>query len=359
LAASLAACGARDSAPPPPPRPALTVTAAQPIVATWPIQILANGDISAWQEAMVSSDVQSLRLAEVRADVGDTVKAGQVLAVFDDEPVKIDIAQARAALAQAQAAANMAHGDAERARDLRGSGAMSEQHVTQYLATELSTQAQAAAAKAALAAQTLRLTRTRVLAPDDGVISARSATVGAVIGPGGELFRLIRQGRMEWRAELTDAELERIAIGDPARIILADGRTVTGTVRMVAPTVNAHTRTGLAYVDLPTDAAVRPGVYARGEFNLGERSALTVPLQSVVMREAFNYIFQMEADGSVRQVKVDTGRRIGERIEILTGLAGNASVVTIGAGFLNDGDRVRVVEDLPSAASTAAANTAQ
>jgi RND family efflux transporter MFP subunit len=356
LAALLAGgCGSHDDAATRP-RAALAVTEARPRLENWPIQIVANGNIEAWQEALIGADVQALRLAEVRADVGDVVRAGQVLAVFDDETVKIDVAQARAALAQAEAAVAAARDNAVRARALRGSGAMSEQSVTQYLTSEQTALAQAAAARAALAAQRLRLTRTRVVSPDDGVISARSATVGAVFGPGGELFRLIRQGRLEWRAELTDAELERIPAGAPARLTLADGRTVEGTVRRVAPTVNAHTRTGLAYVDLPPAAAIRAGMFARGVFMLGDSPALTVPLQAVSMREAFSYVFRLEADGvTVRQTKVETGRRAGDRLEIVAGLAAEARIAAAGAGFLNDGDRVRVVAELPPVAAEAPA----
>ncbi|MDR2031014.1 MAG: efflux RND transporter periplasmic adaptor subunit [Azoarcus sp.] len=352
-AALLAACGSRDDAARAP-RPALAVTVVRPAVETWPIRVSANGNIAAWQEAIIGSDVQALRLTEVRVDVGDAVTAGQILAAFDDEPVKIDVAQAKAALAQAHAAVKAARENATRARELRGSGALSEQLVTQYLTTEQSALAQSAAAKAALAAQELRLARTRVLAPDDGVISARNATVGAVSGVGTELFRLIRKGRLEWRAELTEAELERLAPGVPVRLALADGRSIAGTARMVAPTVDARTRTGLAYVDLPPDAGLRPGMFARGEFDLGESVALTVPLASVAMREAFSYVFRLEAGDTVRQVKVSTGRRVGERMEITGGLAKTARIVAAGANFLNDGDRVRVVDDLPSGADAAA-----
>ncbi|MDR2031146.1 MAG: efflux RND transporter periplasmic adaptor subunit [Azoarcus sp.] len=350
--ALLAACGSRDETAETP-RPALAVTAVRPVIETWPVRISANGNIEAWQEAIIGSDVQALRLTEVRVDVGDAVTAGQILAVFDDEPVKIDVAQAKAALAQAHAAVKAARENATRARALRGSGALSEQLVTQYLTTEQSALAQSAAAKAALAAQELRLARTRVRAPDAGVISARNATVGAVSGVGGELFRLIRKGRLEWRAQLTDVELERIAPGVPVRLALADGRGIAGTVRRVAPTIDARTRTGLAYVDLPPEAGVRPGMFARGEFDLGESAALTVPLASVAMREAFSYVFRLEADGTVRQVKVSTGRRVGERMEITGGLAKEARIVAAGANFLNDGDRVRVVDDLPSGADAA------
>jgi len=341
--ALLAACDENRETPTP--RPALTVTVTSPVTENWPVRIPANGTIEAWQEAEIGSDVQSLRLTRVLADVGDTVKAGQVLAIFDDEPVKIEVAQAKAALAQAKSALETARDDAERARALRGSGALSDQIIAKYLTAEQSADAQLAAAQATLAAQQLRLTRTRVLAPDDGVISARTATVGAVFGPGGELFRLIRQGRLEWRAELTDTELEHVVSGAKAQLTLADGRLIEGSVRMVAPTLNTRTRTGFAYVDLSPDAAIRPGMFARGEFALGERAAMTVPLQAVSMREAFSYVFRLEPDGSVQQLKVTTGRRIGDRVEILDGLAAEMKIAATGAGFLNDGDQVRVVDE--------------
>ncbi|MCL2022303.1 MAG: efflux RND transporter periplasmic adaptor subunit [Betaproteobacteria bacterium] len=327
------------------PRLALTVTVTQPATEEWPVRILANGTVEAWQEAVVGSDAQSLRLTRVLADVGDTVKAGQTLAVFDDEPVKIDVAQAKAALAQAESVMETARDDAERARALRGSGAISDQQIVQYLSAEQSARAQVDLAQATLAAQELRLARTRVLAPDGGVISARFATVGAVFGSGGELFRLIREGRLEWRAELTDIELERITPGISVQLALADERLIEGSVRMVAPTLDARTRTGFAYVDLPPDAAIRPGMFARGEFHLGHHPALTVPSQAVTMREAFNYVFKLEPDNSVRQIKVMTGRRIESRVEILDGLTPDAKIVLAGTGFLNDGDRVRVVEE--------------
>ncbi|MDR0251488.1 MAG: efflux RND transporter periplasmic adaptor subunit [Burkholderiales bacterium] len=341
--ALLVACGKQEQSKAAP-RPVLTVTVEQPATEDWPVRILAHGTVEAWQEAVVGSDVQALRLTKVFADVSDTVRAGQVLAVFDDEPVKIEVAQAKAVLAQARSVMEAVRGDAERARALRGSGAMSDQEIAQYLSAEQSARAQVDLALAALAAQELRLARTRVQAPDDGVISARFATVGAVFGPGGELFRLIRKGRLEWRAELADVELKRITPGVSVRLMLSDERLVEGAVRMVAPTLNTRTRTGFAYVDLPSGAAIRPGMFARGEFHLGTRPALTVPAQAVTMREAFSYVFLLTPDDSVRQVKVMTGRRIGDRVEILEGLALNSSVVLAGAGFLNDGDLVQVVE---------------
>jgi RND family efflux transporter MFP subunit len=287
--------------------------------------------------------------------VGDIVSKGEVLAVFASDTVNADVDQARAALQEAQANAASAAGDAKRARALESSGAMSEQEIARYVATERAAEARVAAAKATLAQQQLRLKYTRVLAPDSGVISARSATVGAVVGVGTELFKLIRQGRLEWRAEVTAAELSRIKPGTRALVKAASGSELAGKVRTVAPTVDAQTRTALVYVDLPAlltpNAPFKAGMFASGRFELGDSSALTLPQQAVIVRDGFSYVFRLDANSRVSQLKVTTGRRIGQRVEVVAGLAPDASVVVSGAGFLNDGDLVRIVPAIRAVAS--------
>jgi RND family efflux transporter MFP subunit len=337
------------------PKPALTVTAERPASASLPIHLGANGNVAAWQEALIGSESGGLRLAEVRVNVGDIVTKGQVLAVFASDTVNADVDQARAALQEAEANAASAAGDAKRARALESSGAMSEQEIARYVATERAAEARVAAAKATLAQQQLRLKYTRVLAPDSGVISARSATVGAVVGVGTELFKLIRQGRLEWRAEVTAAELSRIKPGTRALVKAASGSELAGKVRTVAPTVDAQTRTALVYVDLPAlltpNAPFKAGMFASGRFELGDSSALTLPQQAVIVRDGFSYVFRLDANSRVSQLKVTTGRRIGQRVEVVAGLAPDASVVVSGAGFLNDGDLVRIVPATRAVAS--------
>ncbi|THF63016.1 efflux RND transporter periplasmic adaptor subunit [Pseudothauera nasutitermitis] len=341
-------------------RPALTVTVVQPLAQRLPVTLPANGDVAAWQEAEIGADVGGLRLTEVRADVGDRVRAGQVLAVFDDETVRTDVARARAAQAEAQAALAEARDNAARARALRDSGALAQQQISAMLSAEQSAEARLQAAQATLAAEELRLRRTRVLAPDDGVISTRTASVGAVAGVGGELFRLLRQGRLEWRAELTAADAPRLRPGMAARVSTADGQAVKGRIRLVAPVVDARTRNALVYVDLPAlaaetpvaPAALLPGMFARGEFLLGEQDALTVPQQAVVVRDGFSHVFVVGDGSRVRMLRVHPGARDGDRVAILDGLPADARVVERGGAFLNDGDLVRVVA--PPAAATPA-----
>ena len=238
---------------------------------------------------------------------------------------------------------------------LQTSGALSAQQISQYMTAETTARARIASARAALSAQQLRLKYTSVVAPDSGVISSRTATVGSVVGVGTELFRMIRQGRLEWRAEVTATELARLRPGIRAVVKAANGAELTGKVRMIAPTIDTQTRSALVYVDLPAGAATsspfKAGMFASGQFELGTSSAITVPQQSIVVRDGFSYVFRLNPDQRVSQVKVQAGRRLAERIEVLGGLASDAQVVVSGAGFLNDGDMVRNV----AAPATAAA----
>ena len=344
------------------PKPALTVTTVSPQQGQLGVKLSANGNITAWQEASIGSEAVGLRLLEVRANVGDVVKAGQVLATFASESVMADLAQAQASLMEAEANALDAAGNAERARTLQSSGALSAQQINQYLTSEQTARARVESAKAMLTVQQQRLKHTQVLAPDSGIISARAATLGAVPGNGMELFRLIRQGRLEWRAEVTSAELGRITAGTVATITAANGTQIKGKVRMVAPTVDPQTRAALVYVDLPASpnsaSAVKSGMYARGEFELGNTAALTVPQTAVLIRDGFSYVYTVGADSRVTQVKVQTGRRSADRVEV-AGVPADARLVASGAGFLNTGDLVRLADSSASNAHQVPANPAK
>lgn len=335
------------------PRPALAVTATVPESMELAQTLAANGSLAAWQEAVLGSETSGLRLAEVRVNVGDVVKKGQVLAVFADATVQAELARLKAGLLEARAQAAEAEGNADRARTLDRSGALSQQQIQQYLAAAQTAQARVEAARAALAAQQVHLRNTQVVAPDAGVISSRTATVGSVLNAGTELFRLVRQGRLEWRAEVASSELARIAPGTPAVVTAASGAQLRGTVRVVAPTVDPQTRNALVYVDLPDAArvgAAKAGMFARGEFALGASRALTVPLAAIVPRDGFNHVLVLQPDSRVRLAKVQTGRRVGERVEITSPLPPDARIVARGAGFLNDGDLVRVVDEAAAGA---------
>ena len=333
-------------------KPALTVMAITPQWVEWPRLLAANGNIAAWQEAVISAEISNLRLTEVRVNVGDRVQKGQVLARISSDSVDAALAESRASVAEAEAMLAEARANGDRARQFQATGFLSAQSINQYLTAEKTALARLNAARARMQAEQLRLAQTAVRAPDDGVISARTATVGSMAQPGQELFRLIRGSRLEWRAEVSAADLGKLKPGVAATLTAPNGERIQGRVRMVAPTVDPQTLNGLVYVDLPvaeTGNALRAGTFARGEFELGRERALSLPQSAVLLRDGFSYVFRLDDRNTVAQTKVAVGQRLGDEIEIVSGIAADTRVVASGAGFLADGDRVRVV-DAPATA---------
>ncbi len=325
------------------PRAALTVSAVAPQPAQWPLRLPAAGNIAAWQEAVIGVEGAGGRLAEVLVGVGDRVKRGQLLARLATELPQTELAATQAALAEADANLAEAAGNARRARALDGTDALSAQQVAQLLTAEQTARARRDALRARQKADQLRLAQTRITASDDGLVSVRLATVGAMAQPGQELFRLIRQGRLEWRAELPSADLSRVKPGAAALLTTPGGQQVGGKVRLVGPVVDAQTRNGIVYVDLNPGSDARAGMYARGEFSFGASPALAVPAAAVLQRDGFAVVLRLTADNRVQTQRVTVGRRQGAQVEITSGLAATDRIVAQGAGFLADGDLVRVV----------------
>ena len=339
---------AQASAAIPSKRSALAVSTVEPQQLAWSQQVNVSGGVFPWQEAVIAAETSGLRVVQVAVDVGSVVRRGQLLAELSRDSVEASLAQQQANVAKARAALAEATANGDRARRVKGTGVFSEQLINQYLTAEQSASASVAAASAALKSERVRLEQTRIVAPDDGVISSRSATLGSVVQAGNELFRLLRGNRLEWRAEVSAEQLARVSPGQTAHLRLADGSTVSGRVRMLAPTLDPATRKALIYIDLPADSAARAGMFASGEIVTGDSTATVLPSSAVILRDGHSYVFQLGAQDAVTQVKVEIGRRQGSQVEILTPLPADARIVASGGAFLNDGDVVRV-EAAPAA----------
>lgn len=321
---------------------ALTVELVQPSQVRWPQTLQASGALAPWQEASISAETGGLRIVALHADVGSQVKRGQLLAELASATLGAERRQAEANVAQARASLQEAQANARRGEAVRESGALSNQQIEQYQLSAASAEASLAASEAALASARIKLAQTRILAVDDGVVSSRSAVLGAVVSSGTELFRLVRQGKLEWQAELSAEQLARLKPGLRGQISLPGGDTVRGTLRLVAPTLSSSTRHALAYVALEAHPKARAGMYARGSIALGEQTVLTVPSSAVTVRDGHSYVFEVDAQGKVIQHQVQTGRRQDSRIEIVSGVAAKARLVRSGGAFLNDGETVRL-----------------
>ena len=309
--------------------------------------ITANGTVHAWQEIVVGPEVGGYRVAAVNVEVGDRVRRGQELVRLAEDLLAADVASKRANLEQAQASLENAESAYRRATSLSGSGALSQSDVDKLRAEELAARARVAVSKAELQASDLRLRHTHVTAPDDGVISARSVNVGQVAQVGTEMLRLLRKGRVEWRAEIPESRMREIRVGQNVKLTTADGAQLEGKVRVIAPTVESNTRAGLVYVDIPSTGAARPGMFARGEILLGQAAASMTPLSSVVTQDGYTYVFVVNEQQLVVRRRVETGAVRDKQIEIVAGVQPGERIVDKGAGFLKDGDRVRVVVAVP------------
>lgn len=323
---------------------ALTVNTATLKPAQWMQNLTANGSVVAWQEAIIGSEISGVRIADVRVNVGDRVSRGQVLARLAVETMQAGEAETQATLHELEAISAESSAHAARTRRLAESGFVSAQQLEQALTSEKTAKARLAAQEARHQNSALRLSQQNITAPDDGVISSRSATVGALTQPGSELFRLIRQGRLEWHADLTADELGQIHKGMKVELISARGTPVHGVVSAVAPSINPQTRYGRVLVELPANSGLIAGMFMRGSFQLsGEAKPVAVlPQSAVMLRDGGAFVFVVGSDLRVRERRVTPGRRYAEQIEVLDGLASGVQVVETGGAFLVEGDTVRV-----------------
>jgi RND family efflux transporter MFP subunit len=326
----------------------LTVTAAELRPVDVERTVTINGSIFAWQEVIIAPEVGGYRVAEVKVDVGDHVKRGQTLVELSTALLDAEVATKKATLAQKDAQLVNDNAALERGDSLKSMNLISQADYDKLKSAALVSRAGVESAKADVDTSTLRLKFTNVTAPDDGVITARTVTVGQIAQAGSEMLRLLRNGRIEWRGEAPEARLAELKPGQPVTISTADGAVFNGSIRVVAPTIQAGNRTGLVYVDLPPNERLRPGMFARGDIAISHAMAFTVPLQSVVSADGYSYVFVLKHDNRVERRRVETGGVHESEIEVSNGLEAGDMVVGKGAGFLKDGDLVNVSSEAGS-----------
>jgi len=310
--------------------------------------VQASGWLAPWAEAVIASELGGERIVAVNVELGDTVKAGDVLAELSRASVENRIAELGATLESALAALETASADADRARRLTGGAAISQQAVASYLSAERQAKASVTVAEAQLASQQLSLDHTRIVAVSDGVVSSVSAALGQVVSQGQELFRLIRDSRIEWQAEVPLVQLRGIEAGTKV-VIPSPFGDVGGTVRRVSPEASQSNGRVRVYVDpVPPEGVPMPktGILVTGSFIVVEREAVTLPSSAITLRDGFSYVFLIEAGEppTVRRQRVETARRRGDRVEIIGDVPADARVVLSGGAFLSDGSVVRVAE---------------
>jgi RND family efflux transporter MFP subunit len=320
----------------------LAVTTTQARESMVPVRIPASGTIGAIDEVILGSEVAGLAVAELNVDEGDQVTKGQVLARLNRSILDAQLAQTSAQIVAAQGSAAEAAANERRAVELGQKGFVSKQSIDQRRSAAITARAQVSVYQAQRDEIEARLKQTVITAPSDGVIAVRGVSQGQVVGTGTELFRIIRDGKLEWNAELPDYQLTQLIVGQPAKLTIGGQSTVEGTIRLISEKIDEKSRNGVVHVALPADARLRSGMFARGEIISGDMRVLTVPQAAVVTKDGESYVFKVGGDGRAQQTKVETGVRTASLVEVRRGLERGVPVVLDGAGLLSDGDQVRV-----------------
>ena len=320
--------------------------------------VTASGTVSAWEEVPVAAETGGLTAVAVYVDEGTYVRQGQPLVQMNDVLLRAQLQQQQAQVQLAQA--NVSRDDAalDRAQQLKERGFLSQASLDTALANQRSSTANLAAARAALSETQTRLSQSTIRAPVGGLIISRSVTKGQIIAAGTELFRMVRDGRLELDAQVPETELGLVRAGQSATVTSSEAGQTTGSVRIVTPEVNATTRLGLARISLAPGAQLRPGMFARADIAVGDQPATTVPTGAVLYRENKPGVFVLNGDGTVHFQPITVLSRT-DALTAVSGVNAGARVVVDGAGFLNEGDRVNVapaVAGQPAAAQPAAAN---
>jgi RND family efflux transporter MFP subunit len=310
-----------------------------------------SGGLYAWQEVAVGAEVSGYRVAEVLVDVGDIVSQGQVLARLDNTLLKQAYDQAQAAVAVAKATMNQAQASARRGNSLQESGLISKQDSEQLNTNAATAGAQLQSAESQLQSAKQRLDYADIKATDPGVISARNVAPGQIANAGSSLFTLIRDSRVEWRADIPAAYIGRVKRGMRASIKRLDGSSASGTVRTVSPGLDANSQRGTAYVDLRLEAQIRPGMFVSGSIDMDKAKVLTVPISAVTVRDGFSYVFVVQADGAVRQQRVTVSRLLSDTVELSDGVSADDQIASSGVGLLRDGDKVSISNNSNSGAT--------
>jgi RND family efflux transporter MFP subunit len=332
---------------------------------------IVTGTLVPRDEILVAAEVEGLRIVEVLVEEGDVVKQGQVLARLSRDLLEAQlaqnaaslarseaaIAQARSTILQAEAANVEAQQGLERARALQRSGNTTEAVIEQRVALARGAEGRLAASRDGLriaeadrAAQEamrreieVRLGRTEIRAPVAGIVSRRTARIGATASSAGDpLFRIIKDGEIELEGEVPETQVTRLAKGAPARIVVDATRTLDGRVRRVDPEVDRATRLGKVRIALPKNEGLRVGAFARGTVEMARRTGVAVPLSAIVYDADGSTVLAV-VDGKVEARRVRTGLSAEGFVEIAGGVAAGEPVVARAGSFLREGDAVRPV----------------
>ena len=336
--------------------------------------LVVAGSVVARDETLVGSEIANLRITEINVDEGDWVKEGQLLARLSSESLEAQFAQFEAMVEKARASnllqaaslkeAELMQQDAD-SKKLRGDKLVASRAISAEEHESLKTTAMSAALKTESMRHSLtvgkvdlrvaeaqrdqikvQLSQTEIRAPSAGIISRRTAKIGNVVSANAELFRLVANGLIELDAQIAESDLASINVGQRVRVRDSSiaGPFIEGTVRSIAPTVDATTRLAIVHVSLPLNSSLRPGQFVRGEVMIGSYETKVIPDAAILYRDANPYVYVVNSDQTVAQRTIVVGRRQDRLAEVKQGLEAGEQVVLEGSGFLKPGDRIQVAD---------------
>jgi len=340
--------------------------------------LLLPGNIEPLYEAAVYARTEGY-LERRNVDIGSKVKAGQVLAVISSPEVDQQLLQARATLAQADASLQQARATLEqskaneeltrltRERDLPlgQEHAISQQIVDEAVQADnarvadvTAAEANITAAQANVAANHANVARLlqmqsfeQIVAPFDGVITARNVERGDLVTTGSAavgkpLFNIAQSGTLRIQIDVPQSDAVNIHDGQTANIDVKErlGREYTGTVIRSAGSLDSAARTMLTEVQIDNrDGSLLPGMYAQVKFTLAEpRTSLIIPTSSLVIDHSGMHVVTVAANHTLHFVPVTLGRDLGTQVEILRGLGASDTLVASPSDLLHDGQEVEV-----------------
>jgi membrane fusion protein, multidrug efflux system len=283
---------------------------------------------------------------ELRADLGDHVSAGQVLAVLDTPELQSDLVSARARAAENDRNAKLAHATSERYGALSESGVASKQQADETSARANSAESAAATARSEVERIETMLAFRQVTAPFSGVITRRGVERGSLVTAGSSagitaLYEIARIDTLKVFIDVPQSLAGSISIGDPAEVA-AGGKSISGKVARTSGALDPATRTLRTEVHVPGDKGILSGSFVRVTLTTHDAEPpVLVPANAVVSRSGKNFLFTVDGD-VVREHPIAIGRELGATVEVTSGLLGNEKIVINPAETLADSEKVRV-----------------
>lgn len=305
--------------------------------------LIASGSLVPREDTAVFSDLNGFRVAAVFVEEGVWVAGGQPLAQLDDTLLRSQLEQQAALATQLEVQAERAEAEAARVKDFDGASVFAQEQIDARRFAAKAARAQANAQAASARDLRTREERMTIRAPYAGLVIERNVRVGDLGGGGNAWFRIAKDGQIELAADVSENALSRLQVGAVARVTLADGTEVDGSVRLISPRVDANTKLGKVRIQLPVTESIRAGGFARASFTGVSVAPQAVPETAILFDADGAAVMLVGEDNRITRVPIVTGQRGGGYVELVNGPPVGSRVVAKAATMLVSGDTVNPV----------------